>query len=245
MFRLFTGSDAVGVSFDGAAREGLTADGRIDVLEPEFAQVFPIDEGQGLIDVHITVEEDIAVGRMVVRAVEFDEVFLCQVGNVVRIAARFNAIGRIGEEVFHDVSFELRVRRRKDAFHFIIDDTAVNEVAVGRIEMVMPTFLHQDLFVLQHIREKDGIQVDIHQIFEVGRITAGDGIHGLIGEGHGVEEGIERAFDQFDEGFLQREFPGAAKNRVLADMGHTGAVRRRRTEGNGKDLIVVVIFDVE
>ena len=195
--------------------------------------------------VHIAVEEDIAVGRMVIRAVEFDEVFLGQVRDVVRIAARFNAIGRIGEEVFHDVPFELRVRRRKDAFHFIIDDAAINEVAVGRIEVVMPAFLHQDLFVLQHIREEDRIQVDVHQILEVGRIAAGNGIHGLIGEGHGVEEGVERAFDQFDEGFLQREFPGAAKNRVLADMGHTGAVRRRRTEGDGKDLIVVVIFDVK
>ena len=32
---------------------------------------------------------------------------------------------------------------------------------------------------------------------------------------------------------------------MLADMRHTGAVRRRRPEGDGKDLIVVVIFNIK
>ena len=109
----------------------------------------------------------------------------------------------------------------------------------------MPAFLHEDLFILEHVREKDGIKVDVHEVLEIRCIAAGHRIHRLIREGHGIEEGIEGPFDEFDEGFLEGELAGAAKRRMFADMGHARAVRRRRAERNGKDFIVIIVLDVE
>ena len=110
--------------------------------------------------------------------------------------------------------------------------------------MIMPAFLHEDLFVLDHVRKEDGVEIDVHEVLEISNVTAGYGIHGLVRKGHGVEEGVERALHQFDKGFLEGELSRAAERRMFADMGYASAVRRRRPEGNGKDLIVVVILDI-
>ena len=244
VIRLFSRRNAIGIGLDLAARASLAADGRIDRLDMELAQVFPIDEGQGLVDIHIAVEEEVTVRRMIIFGVEGSKGFLCQAGDIIGIAARFDAIRRIREEGIHDVPFHLRIRRRKDAFHFVINDTAISQLTIGRIEMIVPAFLHEDLFIFDHVREKDGIQIDIHEVLEIGSVAAGYGIHGLVRERHGIEEGVERTLYQFDEGFLEGELPGAAKGRMFADMGYARAVRRRRPERNGKDFIVVIILDI-
>ena len=108
--RLFSRGNAVGEGLDLAARAGLAADGRIDGLGLELAQVFAVDEGQGLVDIHIAVEEDIAVRRVVIFGVESGKAFLRQVRDIIGVAARFDTIRRIREEGIHDVPFHLRVR---------------------------------------------------------------------------------------------------------------------------------------
>ena len=131
MFCLFARSDAVRIGLDLTARAFLTADGRVDGLDVELAQVFAVHEVQRLIDVHIAIKEDIAVRRMIVFGMEGGKGFLRQIRDVVRIAARFDAVRRVREEVVHDVPFQLRIRRREDTFHFIVDDAAVGQFAVG------------------------------------------------------------------------------------------------------------------
>ena len=187
--------NAVRIGLDDRRHRRLTADSRIDRLLRKLAQVFAVYEGQRRVDIHVAVQEDIAVRRMVIFGMEGCEGFLRQVGNIVGVAARFDAVRRVREQVLHDPPFELRVGRREHAFHFIIYDAAVRQRRIGRFQLVMPAFLHENLFVRQHIREKDGVQIHIHQIFEIDGIPAGYGIHRLVGKGHGVQERIQRALD--------------------------------------------------
>ena len=131
MIRLFPRRNAIRIGLDLTAWARLAANSRINGLGLELAQVFPIDEGQGLVDIHITVEEDITVRRMIIFGMESSKSFLCQLGDIVGITTRFDAIRRVRKEDIHDVPFHLRVRRREDAFHFVVDDAAISQFAVS------------------------------------------------------------------------------------------------------------------
>ena len=89
------------------------------------------------------------------------------------------------------------------------------------------------------------VQVDIDQVVEVLYVLAGDRVAGLVRVGHRVEEGVERAFGQLDEGLFGRVLARAAQNGVLQDMRQAGGVGGRGAEGDAKNFVFVLVFQRE
>ena len=69
----------------------------------ERCEVFAVEIGELFLDVHRAVEVDVAVRRMVVAAVKGTEILIRQRRNRIRIAARLEAVRRIGIKGEHDL----------------------------------------------------------------------------------------------------------------------------------------------
>ena len=54
-----------------------------------------IDPGQPLRHIHVSIEIDIAVGRMIIAAVEIQVIVISEVGNVDRVAAGLMPVRRV------------------------------------------------------------------------------------------------------------------------------------------------------
>ena len=103
----------------------------------------------------------------------------------------------------------------------------------------MPAFLLEDAFLPVNIGIQDRVQIHVHQVFEIRIIAAGDRVDGLVGIGHGVEEGIERALGQLNKRILDREIPGSAQDGMLHNMGYAGGILRRGPEADVEDLVLI------
>ena len=86
-----------------------------------------------------------------------------------------------------------------------------------------------------------GVHIDVHEVEQVLLVGGGHGVHGLVGEGQGVEERLHRGLEQVDEGFLDRVAVAAAEHRVLEDVEDAGVVGRRGLEGDGEGHVLVVV----
>ena len=157
----------------------------------KFAEILTINKIQRTVDIHVPIKKNVAVGRMIVSLMKGSKRRLCQIRDIIGISARFDAISRIRKQVFHDMPFQKRVRRRKHTFHFIVHNAAIGQRSFRTVHFIMPSFLHQYLVIVQHIREKDGIQIYVHEIMEIFGIAAGHRIHSLIRECHGIEKCVE------------------------------------------------------
>ena len=73
----------------------LDADGGIDIDPVKAGQILPVQIGQTLDHVHVSVHIDKAVGRMIISAVEFQILLIGQVRDLVRVAAGFMEVGGI------------------------------------------------------------------------------------------------------------------------------------------------------
>ena len=128
---------------------------------------------------------------MIIGAVEIQELLIRKLRNILRITAGFHAIGIIREKIIHDLSVQHLVRRRKCPLHLIIYNTIIGKRTFLLLQMVVPSFLTEDLLLLINVRVKNRIQINVHQILEILVITAGYRITGLIRVGHGIQEGIQ------------------------------------------------------
>ncbi len=106
----------------------------------------------------------------------------------------------------------------------------------------MPAFLFEDVLVVVDVRVEDRIHVHISQVHEVGHVGRCHRIHGLIREGHGIQECLHAAFEQIDERLLHREPLRAAEHGMLQDVEDAGVISSRRLEGDGKGLVHVLIL---
>ena len=174
---------------------------------------------------------------MVVGFVEGLEFLVGQGRDDGGVAAGIQAVGGVREEQALGEFAEHGVGRGIDALHFIKDHAAADEFA-GVGELVVPAFLLED--VRRDARVEHGVEVDVDQVVEIPEVGRGHGVAGLVRVGEGVEEGLQRAFEQFDEGLLDGVFARAAQDRVFEDMGHAGGVGRRRAEADAEDLVGVV-----
>ena len=104
----------------------------------------------------------------------------------------------------------------------------------------MPAFLFENAFLPVNIGIQDRVQIHVHQVFEIRIIAAGDRVDGLVGIGHGVEEGIERALGQLNKRILDREIPGSAQDGMLHNVGHAGGILRRGPEADIEDLVLIL-----
>ena len=128
---------------------------------------------------------------MIIGAVEIQELLIRKLRNILRITAGFHAIGIIREKIIHDLSVQHLVRGRKCPLHLIIYNTIIGKRTFLLLQMVVPSFLTEDLLLLINVRVKNRIQINVHQILEILVITAGYRITGLIRVGHGIQEGIQ------------------------------------------------------
>ena len=133
---------------------------------------------------------------------ELLEFFLSQLRNSVRIAAGFKAVAVIREQRLQRFVFQISVRRRIHALHFVINNAVVAQLAVEAVQIIMPALLTQGVFVLVEGRIEHSVQIDVHQVMEILIVAAGNWIHGLIREGHSVQKGVQRALDQIHERLL-------------------------------------------
>ena len=211
----------------------------------EVRKVFAIEIGKLLVDVHVAIEEDIAVRRMVVFCMEARKHLLRELRDGRRVAAGFMMIRRVGVQRLQDAALQEIVRRRERALHLIVDDAAVAQRLLLVRDLVVPALLHQDLRVLAHRGIEHCIEVDVHEVLEIFVIPACDGVHRLVRVRHGIEERVEAAFDEFDERFLQRVLARAAERRMLHDVRDARVIRRRRAERDRKDLVVVRRLEIQ
>ena len=178
---------------------------------------------------------------MIVSPVEIQIFFISQIRDLIRIPAGLICISRIREKRIQNHPIQHTVRRRKCALHFIVYHAVIRQFPVLVLQLVAPSLLAEDFFMLINIRMKHGIHIDIHQILKILIITACDRIHRLIRIRHGIQKGVQRSFDQFHKRILSREFLRSAEYRMLHDMRHTGTVLRRCAECNVKDFVIIII----
>ena len=244
-FGAFIFRDTVGSGhYDPLGKRRLGLHGGVHVSPVKGREVVMVHVGQGAVDIHIAVEENVAVRRMVETAVEFREFTERQGRNHFRVPAGLYAVGGIGEQLLHGPVFHDGFRRRQGSLHFVVYNAVVSQRCVLAFQFIVPAFLHENLGILQAVRIEYGIQVHIHKVVEIHIIPAGDEIHGLVGPGNGIQKRIEGALGQFHERFLQRIFPGAAEGGMLHDVGRALRIVRSRPEADIKDLVVIVIIQV-
>ena len=165
------------------------------------------------------------------------EGFILQRTDRIWIAAGNKAVRRIREQrARHGVDQQL-IRIRERALHLIQHHAGARQHAV--LQLIMPALLLKDLLLFVNAREKDGVEVDAHEVEEVLIVAARDRVAGPVRKGQRIQEGIERALQQLYERFLDRIVSGAAENGVFQNMEYAGIVKRQRAEGGAEALVLV------
>ena len=128
----------------GRAKTRLQRHGEVDVDTGELGQPV-VDQPQPLLGVVVAVEEQLGVRRVVVVRVERLELLVGEIGDVLGVAARVEAVGRLGEQRANCEAHQQAVGRRVGALHLVEDHAFVSERRVGCIELVMPALLLEGL----------------------------------------------------------------------------------------------------
>ena len=121
---------------------------------------------------------------------------------MLRHTARIHSIGRIREEGVHDKPVADIIRRRIGALHLIVDNPVVDNRILRLFNLKAPALLPEDVLVFINIRIEYSVQVDIHQILEVGVIGAGHRKHRLVRIGHRIQKGIHGSLHKLDKWIL-------------------------------------------
>ena len=195
-----------------------------------------------LLHIHIAVQDDVGIGRMIVARMEGTELLEAELRNHRRITTGLVAVAGIREECVHDVALEHRLRIREDTLHLVVDDAVIAERILLVHHLIVPALLPEDTRILDAVRMEHGIEIDIHQVIEILLVAGRHRIHGLIRIGHRVQEGVEGALCKLHKRVLQRKLLRPAQHGVLRDVGHAGAVLRRGAEGDTEDLIVIRVL---
>ena len=185
----------------GAGKGLLQGYGGVDVAERVALELLGHDLQPALLGI-VAPEEEAGVARMVVGGVEFPVGLVGQAGYLGRPAAGVEGVERVGEHGVLALLGEAGVGRGVDALHLVVDHALVGPGAVGGVGFDVPAFLAEA--VLGDARVEDGVEVDVDEVVEVLQIGAGHGVAGLVGEGEGVEEGLQGALEEVHEGFLHR-----------------------------------------
>ena len=164
------------------------------------------------------------------------ELFISQRRDDGRITAGIEAVAGIREQQRKHFVFRELIDAAHCALHLIEHNALIAECAV-LILFDVPALLIEDIGILKDCRCKDRVEIDLGQIKKIAQIAARNRIHGLIREGHRIEKGVHRAFEQLNKRLADRILRGAAEDRVLQNMENAGAVLRQRFKGNGKQLV--------
>ena len=214
---------------------------RIHLLVFIMTQIFLIHPRQTLFNIHISIEIDIRVGRMVILMIKSKISLIGQLRNMIRITAGILAVCVIRKKRLLNGSLQHLIRRRVRSLHLVVDNTVDGQRGILGFQLIMPALLHKNLFVADNIRMKNRIHVHIHQILKILIIVAGNRIQRLLRICHGIQKCVERSLHQFDKRILDRKLQRTTERRVLNDMWYTGLILRRRAKPDGKHLIVIGI----
>ena len=191
----------------------------------------------------IAPEEETRVGGMIVAAVEIAEGLVGQVRDGFRVAAGVQAVEHVREDGLLALLGQHGIGGGIGALHLVVDHALVGPGALGVPGLHVPAFLTED--VLADAGMEDRVDVDVDEVVKVLQVGAGHGVAGLVREGEGVEEGLERALEQLHEGLLDRIFGRAAEHGMLQDVGHARGIRGRGAEAHAEALVLVGIADGE
>ena len=129
-----------------------------------------------------------------------EEILISQVRNICRISTRYVVIYAVREKSLLQAVLDMCIHGGKSTFHLIENNTVVERFIL--LNFVVPALLTEDAVVMIDRGTEDRVKIYPCKIYEILLVLGGYRIHGLIREGHGVQEGIHGAFDQIQEGFL-------------------------------------------
>ena len=173
-------------SFFFLCKRRLDADFRIHFNPFKMGQVLPVQIIKLFRHIHISVQIDITVGRMIKFPVEFQKFFIRQLRNHIRVAAGLHGVWRIRIQGFGNLAFQHIVRRRKGALHFIVNHTVDGKLSFRALQLVVPSLLLEDFFLFINVGIEHRIQINMHQVLEIRVVAAGNRIYGFVRIGHGV-----------------------------------------------------------
>ena len=168
----------------------LRADLGVDLQPVKMGQIIFIQPGQLLRHIAVSIEENVAVGRMVIAPVEIQECLPGKLRDLFRIPAGLIRIGGIRVKGGQHLPLQHALRRGEGALHLIVNHAVQGQLPVLRLHLVVPALLAEDLFFLINIRIKHRVHIDMDQVLKILVIAAGHRIHGLIRIRHGVQECI-------------------------------------------------------
>ena len=221
-------------------------------------QVALVQKCQRAVHIQVAVERDVRVGRIVMTCVRVQELLVGERRNRARVAAALVRIGgigiergvdgvvqhahRVGQRALHLVEHHAVIAQRA---HAQVLGVALAALALRQVQLVVPALLLKNGGLGVDGRVKHRVQVHVHQVVQILLVGGGDGVDGLVGVGHGVEERLHGALDQIDERLLDGKLGRSAQHRVLKNMEHAGGIGRRRLKANGEGLVLVVARQVQ
>ena len=152
----------------------------INLRRIEAGQIFAVNEIEGVRHVHVTVQINVTVGRVVIPPVEIQELLIGQGRDHGRIAAGLKAVSGIREKRIHGFALEHVLIRRKGAFHFTVHHTVQRDGLVRAFQLIVPPLLPENVLLMVNVRIEHGVQVDMHEVPEVGVIGTRNGVHRLV-----------------------------------------------------------------
>ena len=206
-----------------------------------------VEEGEEALGIHVPVEHDLRVGQVVVAAVGVEELLVGKRRDGGGLAARLEAVCRVGEQRRRKLVVENRLGVGERAFHLVVHHAVVGELARAFIacKLHMPAFLLEDCALVEDGGVQHSVEIDVHEVQKILLVGARHRVDRLVGVGHGVQERLHRAFEQVHEGLFHGELVRAAKHRVLEDMKDARVVGGRCLEGDRERLVRVVVLQVE
>ena len=160
-----------------------------------------------------------------------------QGGDGRRVAARHKAVGGIREHRALQGILQLGIRGSQRTLHLVVDHAADRAVRVP-----VPALLLEHGRVHHSQRAEHRVQVDIHQVAEIGLVGGGKGVDRFVREGHCVEEGCHAAFEQLHKGGTDRVFFAARQHGVLQNVEHAGVIGGEGAEADAEGLVDVLVL---
>jgi len=225
---------------DGSLKARLVGQWRQGSEFGDVRQCVPLDKVEVLSKWKVAVEKEGAARRMVKRLMEFEELFVREVGDFFWIAARIVCVGQIGKQMFGHFVPKFRFGMAHGAFHLVVDNAMELESVIGEFQSV--PFLKKTRFL--ELRIEDGIEIDFKQVVKVLLDLGTGGVTGEILAGQRVHERIEAAPIHGKKGVFHGIFFGAAEDGVFEDVGHAIGATWQSLEREAEEIFRVVIGDV-
>ena len=118
--------------------------------------------------------------------IERKVILVSQLNDVLRVSAGLHSVAGIREHCCVDEAVQNALRGGKYPFHLVVYNAVVGDFIFRAFELIVPTFLHEDLLLFSDIRMEDGVHIYVHKVLEIRLIAARDRVHGLVRVGHRV-----------------------------------------------------------